>query len=61
MGGITSGEDEAGGPKKDDGFTRSAVRLTAVRSVLSRIDIIGVEADKLDDGGAVGKVGIATF
>lgn len=61
MGGITRGAEEGGGPKNDDGFTRSAERCEVVRSVFSRIDIIGVEADKLGGGWTFVKVGRETF
>lgn len=46
LGGRASGQGEGGGPKSDDGFTRSVERLkTVLDSGFSRIDIIGVEVD----------------
>lgn len=63
MGGIISGEEDerGGGPKNVEGFTRSVERLAALfGSELSRMDIKGVETDRLDGVWAVVKVGRAT-
>lgn len=63
-GGIIRAEEEGGGTKKEEGFTRLVVRLLLpVDSVVSRSGIRGVDADKGRDGicrvGAVGEVPLA--